>query len=288
MTNTTTGQPDDAAGPTEEDPRITIARLRRALARERAAREAAEDIAERTTTRLYRALGHLEEQHASLRSLSAAAAHDVRNPLASLSGFVQLLQMDDIDDATRAMIVDRLSTTTAYTAQLMDGLFQVLRSGITEEAATSFPLGPLLEDLVAELAGRHPDVRVGVAVTGTVWARRRELHRLFDNLLENAARYAGPTATVVVEDRVDGSDLLVTVADDGPGVAPHDASRIFEIYKRGADQTDGVGSGIGLSVCRRIARAAGGDVQLEDSPSALGGAAFTVRLPITREAAASG
>jgi signal transduction histidine kinase len=97
------------------------------------------------------------------------------------------------------------------------------------------------------------------------------------NLLENAERHARSAVSVSLAH--DGADLLLTVTDDGPGVAPEDRDRIFDRFVRldEARARDQGGAGLGLAITREIVAAHGGAVHLDDAPG--GGARFVVRLP---------
>ncbi len=258
-----------------------VARLQRALDRERRARREAEDIAERTTARLYRTLASVEQQHRSLRELSTSAAPDLKNPIARLSGFVQLLGTDTLPEALRDEIIRRMAVTVRYTVDLMDGLFEVIRSGSSDEPAVAINLATLVATVGDELLARHPQATMASTAEGEVWGPPNELRRLLDNLVENAARYAGHeqvSITVSVTTRT-AHDLTLMIADDGVGVPQADRERIFTIFQRGTQTLGLEGQGIGLAVCRRIARAAGGDLWLDDGPGPAGGAAFMLRLP---------
>jgi signal transduction histidine kinase len=276
---------DPVADPVADE----VARLRRQLERERAARAQAEDIAEAATRRLYRALERLEQEQADVRDLAISAAHDVLNPLTSLVGFADLLQRADLEPASRDMVEGRMKGTAQYAVALVRSLFDVLRVVGEDGPHEAVPVRQVLEDLKVDLLGRHPDVRLewDEDVDVEVQMARPQLQRLLDNLIENAARYAGarPVVRVGVTSRGDG-EVVLSVSDDGPGVPAADRERIFEIFARAGDAEPSAerhpvpaGRGVGLTVCRRIARAVGGDVWLDDRAGPLGGAAFMVRLP---------
>ena len=101
------------------------------------------------------------------------------------------------------------------------------------------------------------------------------LRLLIDNLIENAIRHGGERVIVGLER--DHGTLLLTVADDGPGVPAHEREHIFERFTRGAQAGNSPGSGLGLALVAQQAQMQGGDVTVGDS--AAGGALFTVRLP---------
>jgi two-component system heavy metal sensor histidine kinase CusS len=115
----------------------------------------------------------------------------------------------------------------------------------------------------------------------TVRTRRTDLERMLRNLLENAVRHS-PPGSVTVNASTSSSAIVIVVADAGPGVAPADRPRVFEPFWRGTDeQASGApGAGLGLAIARQIARAHGGDIDLEESPQ--GGALFRITLPRSR------
>jgi signal transduction histidine kinase len=106
------------------------------------------------------------------------------------------------------------------------------------------------------------------------------LERVVLNLVENAVRYARSRVEVVVERS--GEDVVLTVADDGPGVPPADRDRVFERFTRldDARSREEGGSGLGLAIVRELVRAHSGDVHLDDpAPGAGPGLRAVVRLP---------
>jgi signal transduction histidine kinase len=110
------------------------------------------------------------------------------------------------------------------------------------------------------------------------------LQQVVSNLLSNAVRFARGPIVVRTEHR-DG-EVHLHVDDDGPGVAPEDREAIFDRFYRGREASGTPGTGLGLYVSREVARALGGDLVAAVSPE--GGARFTVRVPVTRTAAAGG
>jgi two-component system sensor histidine kinase GlrK len=104
---------------------------------------------------------------------------------------------------------------------------------------------------------------------------------MLDNLVSNAAKFAPEGSSVVIEAHAIGEQLLLEVADDGPGIPPADRERVFDPFYRGRNTSGGrlPGSGIGLSIVRDYAQAHGGTVEVVDDP-AHAGARLRVTLPL--------
>jgi two-component system sensor histidine kinase KdpD len=103
--------------------------------------------------------------------------------------------------------------------------------------------------------------------------------QVFTNLLENAAKYTPPGTTVTIAAVLDGAHLRVNVDDSGAGLPPGDLERLFAKFHRGRDEGSAGGAGLGLSICRAIVRAHGG--QIEARRRSCGGARFSFTLPIS-------
>jgi len=113
---------------------------------------------------------------------------------------------------------------------------------------------------------------------GRVEGSSRQLTQVVRNLLDNAARHANGRVAVGVA--TVGSEVVLSVEDDGPGIAPEDRARVFDRFTRldAARARDAGGSGLGLSLVKRIVTIHGGTVQVADT-NGQGGARFEVRLP---------
>ncbi len=137
-----------------------------------------------------------------------------------------------------------------------------------------------------ELEPVSADHQLTVSATegAVVEGARDELHRLALNLLDNALKHTEPGTAIRANVDCAGDDVVLVIEDDGPGVPPDIAPKIFDRFVRGASDRGG-SSGLGLSIVRAVAETHGGSVALEPSRS---GARFVVRLPAhTRDAAIS-
>lgn len=149
--------------------------------------------------------------------------------------------------------------------------------GDAGEQPTESDIRTLLEDLKANAEREGHQTELTVAGDPIVVVRPDAFRRLLTNLVSNAARFGD---RIAIHATHDARYLIVTVDDDGPGIAPEQREDVFRPFFRldEARNVDSGGTGLGLAIARDIARAHGGDIMLGDSP--LGGLRATVRLPV--------
>ncbi|MBE1585819.1 sensor histidine kinase [Nonomuraea angiospora] len=219
-------------------------------------------------------LDRLDEAVAQQRRFASTTSHELRNPIAGLRAQLEeaLLHPGEIDP--HETIRSALSVTDRLDAIVGD-LLALARLGAGD------PAPPELIDLgrlVSQEAPRAGRVPVRVHAASDVWVRGShiQLARLLANLVSNAIRHAGSAVDVFVA--ASDGEVVVTVADDGAGIAPADRERVFERFTRldDARHRDAGGSGLGLAISRDIARSHGGTLKAEDAPR---GASFVLRLP---------
>jgi two-component system, OmpR family, sensor kinase len=210
---------------------------------------------------------------------SAEMAHELRTPLAGVRGEAELaLRAPGLTSEARAAF-EQVLRGTARMQGVIDALLAAARGSDGDRRDVSDARAAVGEavDAAAATAARA-EVRLTVAAGGAsgdplrVGAERRLVVQALAPLLDNAIRHA----RTVVELRVErvGADLLVHVADDGPGLGDADLERIFAP----GDSSSG-GAGLGLPLARRLARSAGGDLTAEAAVGAGEGGRFVLRLP---------
>lgn len=214
------------------------------------------------------------------REFAANAAHELRTPLAALKTRAQATrrQLAANPEAAEslALLVNAVDRTTGAIEQLLllaqadraRGLFTRLDfSRVVEEVAREGAV-----DALARGQKLEADIAPGVQVEGN----GESLAILVRNLLENAVRHAGNGRTIAIHlAREADATVLLRIEDDGPGLTDEQRQRAFERYLRFNPVEQG--SGLGLSIARRIAQSHDGELTLE--PSAMGGLACLVRLP---------
>lgn len=228
----------------------------------------------------------LEVETERLRAaLLSSVSHDLRTPLATIAGSATALRESSatLSEEARRELLDGIAEESDRMARLVENLIFATRleaGGVrlrTEwtsvEELVGLALGPLRERI-----GDRPllvDLDPGDLL---IAADTSLLPQAIQNLVDNALRYSPPGSPVTIQaTRVDG-DLLLSVADRGPGLAEGEAERIFQRFYRGrAGRREAKGMGLGLTVCKGVVEAHGGRIWAENA--AEGGARFWIRIP---------
>jgi two-component system sensor histidine kinase MprB len=233
-------------------------------------------------------LGALESSRAAQRMLVEDAGHELRTPLTSLRTNIELLIQADaegrpLDEADRQRLLRDLGAQVVELTELSDELIQLARAEAVPEPVEEVELADVVGAAVERAQARAPDVAFRTAIEAvTVSGRPAALERVVLNLLDNAAKWSSPGATVDVALRATGAGgATITVADSGPGIDDADLPHVFERFYRATAARSMPGSGLGLAIVAQTVAQHGGEVTA--GRSAAGGALLTVTLPFSSE-----
>jgi len=214
-------------------------------------------------------------------------SHDLRTPLTSIRMFVETLQLGRISDPARQS--EALEIIADETARLSGLINRLLDWARMESGRRSYQLRRQRIDGIVDaalqafepqrLAGNVEVTRSVEAGLPEVWADAQAITEALLNLLNNAHKYTGREKRIALVARKQGGAVLLTVQDNGPGIARREQKRIFDKFYRGEDPLtrEIEGTGLGLAMVKHIVGAHAGKVSVE---SELGkGAAFTIALP---------
>lgn len=237
-------------------------------------------------------LARLRTHRAREKALVQDAAHELRTPMAVIAAQVHVL-LHAHDGPERVQAADALQRAVQRAAHLSAQLLTLaaLEDSPTPQAAPG-DLMALLQDCLAERSRRADDLGVELSLEGPeTWALAFDHQLLWSalgNVLDNALRHgcgdgsvnsSGPGAgrEVLVRVERDGADMVVWIADDGPGIAPDEQARVFERFWR-SPRARSSGSGLGLTIAQQALGHLGGSVTL--GPGLHGrGVGFTLRWP---------
>jgi len=219
-----------------------------------------------------------------MRRFSADAAHELRTPLTLLRSRIESALAAPRDAEKDRLLLDRTLDDIDHLSSTITAMLRLAHSeaGVEFERLRRVELRDLLLGVIEFFEPLAIDAEVSLSLGGAsdvgVVGDPTWLHQLFANLVDNAIKFtpAGGSIAIVVEQR--GDLAIVSVRDTGIGIAPAEHERVFEAFRRVEGASARAGSGLGLPLAREIARAHGGEIELE---SALGqGAVFRVRLPL--------
>ncbi|MEZ6186489.1 MAG: ATP-binding protein [Planctomycetota bacterium] len=236
-----------------------------------------------TFARLQRRTRELAAKNRELEQFAYVAAHDLQEPVRTISSFVALLEQQDLSSLNEPgrQSLKFITESCARMRELIQALLDYGRLGKQTEPSTvdlTEVAEQALTDLRATIEERGAEVEVGALPT-LARGLAPELRALLQNLIGNALKFSRPGAAPRVQvlaerDATDG--VVLTVQDDGIGIPPQHRARVFRLFQRLHAREDYAGTGIGLAHCHKIAELHRGRIWIEDSP--LGGACFKVLL----------
>ena len=238
-------------------------------------RKAAEDT-------LQAAVEQLRRSNAELDRFAAVAAHDMMDPLRTISGFAEVLVETDPSPEQRLEYAQHILDSALRLSGMLEGLLAYARSGAPpapgETAVIAGTVHQVRDDLATTLAERRAEIVSDVPPEALVAASDHDLRAVLQNLISNALKFGDPTAPVVriTAQRADTMWRIV-VADNGQGIAADDQAAIFNAFRRAAGSSRQSGYGLGLAICARLVERRGGEIGVESAPGR--GSRFWFTLP---------
>lgn len=251
-------------------------------------RRAQEEALRRSRDELEQTTRELRRSNADLEQFAFSASHDLQEPLRKIASFTQMLQSryaGQLDD--RADTYMELTVSGAKRMQtLIHDLLAFARAGHGDVVMRDVELSEVLAEVRSDLSAAVEESGAAIEVGDLprVTGDRSLLTQLFQNLIANAVKFHGGGAPQVrVTAERDGERWRVRCTDDGIGVDPAAAERIFVAFQRLHSQSEFPGTGIGLALCRKIAEFHGGEMWL-DTGHAGPGTSFVLTLPAAQAA----
>ncbi len=238
--------------------------------------------------------------HASLlygrrrSDFASAVTHELRTPLTTFRLYSEMLADDMITDPARKReYLETLRSESSRLARLVENVlaYARLEEGRQHTSPQQVRMQSLLDEVAPGLSRQAAERDMRLNISGElgadqmVHADRDSVSRILTNLVDNACKYASSAVDRSIEIRVSRRDgqVLIAVRDHGPGVSADAAGKLFAPFQRGkvAGDRGAAGVGLGLALCRSLARDMGGDLRLHPLPAGEAGARFVLELPIS-------
>jgi len=236
----------------------------------------------------------LNDMAANLRAMEemrqefiSNVSHEIGSPLTSIRGFARALKNEHLPHEQRMHYLDIIETECVRLSKLSDNLLRLamLDSDRYPFHPVSYRLDSQLQSLILYCEPQWMEKEIEMCVTlekVVITADEDLLSQVWLNLLHNAIKFTPKGGTITIQLQQQGNNAIVTVSDNGPGIAEEDQSRIFErFYKADKSRNRAVGgSGLGLAIADKIVKMHRGKISVR---SQLGeGAEFTVQLPLSQ------
>lgn len=245
----------------------------------------------RTESRLRKTFEALTQSNADLQEFAYVASHDLQEPLRKITVFGDLLRRraEGALDPEAAGHLMQIEKAAHRMSALIQGILELSRVSTHGRGFTSVDLSLTVQDVIAdlELRIRETGATIEVGTLPVIEAESIQIQQLFQNLILNALKFrrrdAVPSLRIYAREQLPRPDRSsiphyeIVVEDNGIGFDPAHAERIFGIFQRLHSREEYDGTGIGLAVCRKIARRHGGDIRAESREG--DGARFIVTLP---------
>ncbi|RZJ53160.1 MAG: PAS domain S-box protein [Flavobacterium sp.] len=245
-------------------------------------------ITERLESLVAERTKELQRSNEDLQQFAHVASHDLKEPVRKIKTFTSRLEehLQDGLDKTSARFIDRIHVATDRMFNMIDGVLAYSKINSDLQKHTAIDLNEVLKNI-------ETDLEVSLQKTGgkiiyhdlpTLEGALVLMYQLFYNLINNSIKFAKtdtpPEITIVseMEDRKEGKFVLITVKDNGIGFEPNQAERIFETFTRLNSKDTYEGTGLGLSLCKKIVERHGGNITAIGKPGE--GAMFVITLPM--------
>ena len=238
----------------------------------------------------------LEDANAKLQSLDrlknefvSMVSHELRAPLTNISGSLELMRLDCArPNETCAQTFRIVNEQTERLGRLVKGVLNVARieAGALYLQPSAFDLTELMDHVVATMHGRASGYRfrrIAETPLPSAFADRDRVEEVMLNLLDNAVKYSNEGSLISVQAAQQDGHIVVSVTDQGRGIAPEQQAHIFDKFYRvdGSDAQEIYGHGLGLYISRKLIEAQGGRIWVQSTLGA--GSAFSFSVPTKTE-----
>ncbi|WP_020214082.1 sensor histidine kinase [Flavobacterium rivuli] len=224
----------------------------------------------------------LKKSNKELESFNYVASHDLQEPLRKIQTFLSLITQRSNDKVVVQSYMDKISSTAGRMSNLIQDVLTYSRINVDDQF-TQIDLNTIIDKVLFdyELLISEKNAVVNRGVLPVINAIPLQMHQLFSNLISNSLKYNdGQPVITISSKKLDTNPPMVqiTLGDNGIGFDPQYSNQIFELFKRLHSKSEYSGTGIGLSICKKIAEQHHGTIEAASNQGT--GALFTIQLPV--------
>lgn len=224
--------------------------------------------------------------HQKQNDFFANASHELKTPLAVISGAVETLQGPAKDDKNaQNEFLSLIATQTTHMTRLVQSLLKLARQQMMQATTKKIAIVDLLQQLIYDIKNKAEQKKQNFIFnkptqSPLLTANPTELYHLFQNLIDNAIKYGDENTPIKINVEVQKKLLLISVQNTGPLILPSDIPHLFDRFYRGKNKTTAEGSGLGLSIAQQLTQKYNGTIHVQSTPKT--GTVFTVKIPISK------
>ena len=227
----------------------------------------------------------LSRKNLEIENFTHTISHDLKAPLVSINGFAMLLKanLKDALSGDNADYMHRIIINVKQMSALIQDLLEFSRVGHMEDEKENVNMESLFDEILTELKPELERKKIQVKNEDhflPLFGSRMRLHQVFSNLISNSVKYIGNSAepTIVLRGRKAGPYFEIMVKDNGIGIPKESQHKVFQIFQRFHPASGEEGTGIGLSIVKKIVEINGGSVRFESASGC--GTTFFVTWPM--------
>ena len=221
----------------------------------------------RKTAEILKINEKLNEAYKTLDAFSYTISHDLKTPLTIISAYGQMLKEDYGSDPMAASQIDGILSGTKKMNLMISRILHYSKIGQSEVQPLKINMRKLLEDIRKDILfiNDHSSTQIIIENTPDIFADETMTMQVFSNLMTNAVKYSSKVTDpiIIINGKDMGTHVKYSISDNGIGIKEVDKEKIFDLFNRSGEVAEYEGSGIGLSIVKRIVEKHGGSVQVE-------------------------